>query len=173
MWTVPIPWAWRALVWGLLLVAAGVIGWLDGATHAGAEALRRDQLAAEAASRRVGQLQERARAVERKHAEALAEVSRTYQEKIDERDKQRAADLTALRAGALRLRDPGPASAGRSVAASAGAGPGGCNGRAAGDLSGAAAEFLLGLAADADAVADQLAACQRVVTEDRAAGGVP
>lgn len=171
MWTEPIPWAWRALVWGLLLVAAGVIGWLDGATHAGAEALRRDRVAAEVVSRRVGELQEQARAAERKHAEALAEVSRAYEEKIGERDRQRAADRAALLSGALRLRDPGPAPAGRGVAASAGAGSCRCDGRAAGELSGAAAEFLLGLAADADAVADQLAACQRVVTEDRAAGG--
>lgn len=171
MWTEPIPWAWRALVWGLLLVAAGVIGWLDGATHAGAEALRRDRVAAEVVSRRVGELQEQARAAERKHAEALAEVSRAYEEKIGERDRQRAADRAALLSGALRLRDPGPAPAGRGVAASAGAGSCRCDGRASGELSGAAAEFLLGLAADADAVADQLAACQRVVIEDRAAGG--
>ncbi|GLT20774.1 hypothetical protein GCM10007933_02260 [Zoogloea oryzae] len=173
VWTVPIPWAWRALVWGVLLIAAGVVGWLDGTTRAGSEALRRDQVAAEVVGRRVGELQEQARAAERKHAEALAEVSRDYQEKISERDRQRTADRAALLSGALRLRDPGPAPAGRSVAASAGAGSCGCDGPPSRELSGAAAGFLLDLAADADAVADQLAACQRVVTEDRAAGGVP
>ena len=33
MLTAVIPWPWRACCLGLLLASAGVIGWLDGASH--------------------------------------------------------------------------------------------------------------------------------------------
>ena len=167
MLTAVIPWPWRALAIVLLCAASGVIGWLDGAQHAGVEALAHERDAAQAVAERVQALQLQARAAEQRYALALADISTDYQRRLNDATQQRAADRAALRAGALRLRDPGGAADCRGAAAEAGAGSAGRDGRAPGDLSPAAAGFLLELASDADDVARQLAACQRVVEADR------
>lgn len=168
MLTAVIPWPWRALAIVLLCVASGVIGWLDGAQRAGTDALARELGTAQDVAERVQVLQLQARAAEQRHARALAEVSTDYQRRINEANQVRAADRAALRAGTLRLRDPdSPAAACGDPAAQAGAGAARRDGRASGELSAAAAGFLLELASDADDVAGQLAACQRVVIEDR------
>lgn len=167
MLTAVIPWPWRALAIVLLCAASGVIGWLDGAQHAGAAALARERDTAQAVAERVQVLQQQARAAEQRHAQALADVSTDYQRRINEANQVRAADRAALRAGTLRLRDPDGAADCRGAAAQAGAGTAGRDGRAPGELSPAATGFLLELASDADDVARQLAACQRVVIEDR------
>lgn len=101
----------------------------------------------------------------------LAAASTQYQEDKHNVEKQRDAAIAALRAGTLRLRDPGATptvavggSAVPNTAASAG-------GRAAGggaELSRASSEFLLGIAADADEIVQRLTACQAVVRADRA-----
>ena len=168
MLTAVIPWPWRALAIVLLCAASGVIGWLDGAQHAGTDALARELDTAQAVAERVQVLQLQARTAEQRHAQALADVSTDYQRRINEANHVRAADRAALRAGTLRLRDPDSTAAGcGDPAAQAGAGAAGRDGRAPGELSAAAAGFLLELASDADDVARQLAACQRVVEADR------
>lgn len=121
------------------------------------------------ANAKIVELQAAAREVERAKAAAVAAVSADYQRRLNDANKQRAADADAIRAGTLRLRDPGAAgvvsSGDRSADTAAPAG--GCDGRASGELSGAAAQFLFDLAADADQVAMQLQACQAVIIEDR------
>lgn len=168
MWTCVIPWPWRALAVCLLCIASGLVGWWDGATHEGVRALQRDNAALRETEQTVTRLQQAARETERRHAQAMADVSSDYQRRIDEAHQLRAADRVALRTGALRLRDPGtPGAGGGSAAGSPGAGSPGRDGGTAGELSRQAAEFLLELASDADDVARQLAACQRIVREDR------
>jgi prophage endopeptidase len=161
-----IPWPWRALVIVLLLVAAGVVGWMDGATSEGKKALAREGEAQRVSMQQALLAQEQVRVIERRHAQSLAAISTDYERKINEATQLRAADRAALRAGSLRLRDPGRP-VGDGSGAQFAAGTGRCDGRAPGELSTEAAEFLLGLASDADDVAEQLAACQRVVTADR------
>ncbi len=121
------------------------------------------------ANAKIVELQAAAREVELAKASAVAAVSADYQRRLNDANKQRAADADAIRAGTLRLRDPGATSIGTGGdrAAETPAPAGGCDGRASGELSGAAAQFLFDLAADADQVAMQLQACQAVIIEDR------
>ena len=104
------------------------------------------------------------------HAAALADVSTNFQKELSNANKQRAADIAAVRAGALRLRVQYPASiyAIGDRPAETGPGAGGCDGPKGAELPESIVADLLGLAADADDVTRQLTACQRVIIEDRA-----
>ena len=95
MLTAVIPWPWRALAIVLLCAPSGVIGWLDGTQHAGADALARERDTAQAVAERVQVLQQQARAAEQRHAQALADVSTDYQRRINEANQVRAADRAA------------------------------------------------------------------------------
>lgn len=97
-----------------------------------------------------------------------AAISSSYEEKLQNAEQTHQADLAAIRAGALRLRDPAsPVQACPAPGAPASPSTGGRDGAAAGYLSTEAADFLLSLADDADRTAQQLAACQAIVTADR------
>lgn len=167
MLTALIPWPWRALAVVLLCLAAGVIGWMDGARHEGAKAVARERDAAQAVAARVQALQTQVRETEERHAQALANVSADYQQRMNNAIQVRAADHAALHSGALRLHDPAGSASCGSAAPEIAAGSSGRDDRTPGELSGSAAEFLLDFAHDADDVARQLAACQRIVIEDR------
>ncbi|QMV32331.1 hypothetical protein T2_00014 [Ralstonia phage Elie] len=108
----------------------------------------------------------------------LAAASTQYQEALRNVETKHTAALAALRAGTLRLRDPG-AGAGQDGSGAVpnpatgasrrdGSAPGELSGPSSGVLSGNASEFILGLAAEADEVAERLGACQAVVQADRA-----
>lgn len=121
-------------------------------------------------------LSDAARAADQKHAADMAALAADYERKLSDANKQRAADIAAVRAGAIRLRDPGatmPACPGATAQASpaAGRGDGAAPGQLppapAGLLSGQTSEWLIDFAADADDVARQLAACQQVIARDR------
>lgn len=73
---------------------------------------------------------------------------------------------TQLRAGTARLSVP---VVGSCRLPATGTGAGGSDGAARAELSAQAADDLVALAADADAVARQLGACQAVVVSDLAA----
>lgn len=169
---IPNPWTLLALVlaWGASLAGVGWWQRHDGAAAERAVWLLRDNEAARAAGQRIKALEEGVRRAEQAHAQALAAISTDYERKLNDANKQRAADAAAVRAGTLRLRDPdapGLRACGGvapAIAAAAGRGDGG----AAGELSSAAVGFLLDFANDADDTARQLQACQRVVSEDRA-----
>lgn len=121
------------------------------------------------AGRQIQQAQDTARKAEQLSASRLVSVSEEFQRKLSNAKRTQDADVAAVRAGTLRLRDPGTVTlcAGADRAAEAGSGSGRCDGRAAGEFSDATAEFLLELTANADQVAEQLAACQKIVRADR------
>lgn len=100
----------------------------------------------------------------------LAAASTQYQEALRNVETKHTAALAALRAGTLRLRDPGAATGqdGNGAVPNAATGAGRRDGGTSGELSGPSSEFLLGLAAEADEVAERLGACQAVVQADRA-----
>lgn len=142
--------------------------------HAGRVAERAEWQAREseqlrAANAKIVALQAAARDAEQAKADAVAVVSATYQRRLNDANKQRAADAAAIGAGTLRLRDPGALGLrpGGNRATETTATAGGCAGRAAGELSGEATQFLFDLAADADQIALQLQACQSIVRADR------
>lgn len=106
---------------------------------------------------------------ERQHAAALASISTSYQEKLNNEKAQTARLRADLRSGTVRLRLPDPkGSTGIKHPAEPSTSAGRCNGSEGGELPPATAEFLYTLAADADEITEQLAACQAVVQADRA-----
>lgn len=167
------PYAILALLvaWGLSLAGVGWWQRSDGETVERSAWQGRDNTELVAANGKIKTLEEDARKAEQDKAAALTAISTDYERKLSDANKQRAADAAAVRAGSLRLRDPSAPGlhACGGLAAETAAGTGQRDGGAAGDLSAAASGFLLDLANEADDVARQLAACQRVVIEDRAA----
>ena len=143
--------------------------------HAGATAenakweQRYAQETAQAAAT-INKLQTEARTKEAAYEAGMVALAGNYQKELKNEQDQSAADLAAVRAGALSLRDPfatgtlsaGPSSAG-TITASAGSGHGapGC------ELSQPTAEFLVGEADRADGIVRQLDACQAIVVQDR------
>lgn len=133
---------------------------------------QRDNAALQAANLEILRLTADVRTKEEAAAVKVAAIAaQLAKEKIDGQ-AQRARDVADIRAGLIKLRDPGadPAGAlacdpraGTETAAGAARG----DGRAPGGLSGASAEFLLGIADDADVLAHQLAAAQAVIRQDR------
>lgn len=131
----------------------------------------RDADAAREAAVRIHTLQSQARAAEQAAAQRLAAVSTDYQRRLANAATENERMRRALAAGDLRLRfpraEPGPADGARGGTAETGTAAAGCNGPEAGELPRAVALDLWQLAADADAVAEQLAACQAVIRADR------
>lgn len=107
------------------------------------------------------------RQAEAKHANALASIATTYETRLSDAKAVHDRDVAAVRAGALRLRDPFAKCPLGSAAAPAGAGSSLGDGPAGAELSGAVTEFLLGEASRANAIVEQLTTCQQVVIEDR------
>ncbi|MGO4302283.1 hypothetical protein [Cupriavidus sp. RAF12] len=108
------------------------------------------------------------RAAEQLSAYQLAQsVARLTKEKQDEVD-QRDALIAQLRAGTLRMRDPGPKSVqAGGTGAQAGAGQFGDDGAGGAELSVPAGEFLLAEAARANGIVRKLTRCQGDLTELR------
>ncbi len=168
------PYAYGAAVaaWIGSLVAVGWWQRTDGATAERDAWLTRENAALVRAAEEIDRLHAAARRAERATGEAIAAISANYQQELRHAEDQRNRDRAAVRAGTLRLRDPAAPALRACVGAAAepAAGAGERDGRAPGELSDAAAEFLLDLALDADDTARQLAACQRVIAEDRRMG---
>lgn len=169
---IPNPWLILALLLAWLASLAGVGVWQrhDGEAAERAAWIQRYNAQLTAANAQIKSLEEGARQAEQAHAQALSVLSTDYERKLSDANKQRALDHAAATAGTLRLRDPAAPGlrACGGIAPQIAAGAGGGDGRAPGELSPAAVGFLLDFANDADDIARQLAACQQVVSEDRA-----
>lgn len=149
----------------LALLGAGYWWGDDAATN-------RDQAQAldaeRTASKKLAEANARVRATEQKSAQDLAAISATYQKGLSDVVSTHKDLVARIRSGAVRLSVPARANpAGAAVASAAGAS--GRDGETRCQLSDTAAEFLTGLASEADGVAQQLTACQAIVTADRAA----
>ncbi len=171
------PWVIVALGIAWLASLAGV-GWWQRHDGAAAEKVvwqERTNTELASANAEILRLENQARAQEAKHAAVMATISKRNLEEKQRVETQHQADVAAVRAGTLVLRDPGAAT-GEACAGAAsppGTAAGGRDGGAGGQLSGAAAEFLLTEASRADVVARQLAAAQAVIVEDRRLCGAP
>ena len=160
------------LLIGWIASLAAVGWWQNDAGHVAERTAwqKRENTELSAANKKIRSMQDSARRNEQLHAAALADVSTNYQKELSNANKQRAADIAAVRAGALRLRVQYPASiyAIGDRPAETGPGAGGCDGPKGAELPESIVADLLGLAADADDITRQLTACQRVIIEDRA-----
>lgn len=161
---------------GLSHMGAGYAGWKIRDNSARAEAQRATEQRlkeVEQLNKSIIELQAKARQEEAQHAQQLAAVSRTYQEKLQNVRQDNDRFIAGVRAGTIRLRLPEPRKTlPGSPAAKAVPGPGGCDGKAAGELPDAVAEFLWREASRADEITEQLAACQAIVIEDRRLSGM-
>lgn len=105
---------------------------------------------------------------ERKWAEASAKADKDYQKRIADRETQHLADLAAIDARTIILRDPGnSAQACGDSASKTATSTGSGNGNQGSQFSPEATRFLLSEASRADAVVEQLTACQAIIIEDR------
>jgi prophage endopeptidase len=109
------------------------------------------------------------RAKEAEHAEKLASFSQTYQEQLQNVRMEKDKFVAGVRAGTIRLRIPQPArpSSNNPALDQVNAGAGRCDASAESELPRDVAEFLYSEASRADAIVNQLQACQAIVIEDR------
>ena len=166
------------ILWAASLATVGIWQRHDGEASVTATWQARETKEQQAAAAQFKSLSDAARAAEQKYTNEMATLASNYERKLSDANKQRISDLAALRAGTLRLRDPGTshvstcpsstAQAGTSPGRSDGSTPSQLQATANGLLSTDASQFLINFAADADDVARQLAACQQVIEQDRA-----
>lgn len=142
-------------------------GYDRGKSETEAAYTQRDNQALRAALTRVQQLQAEVQAREQTHAAEIEGLRAQHLKETAHANRQHLADLAAVRAGTLKLRDPGPAAGAagcdRGAAAAAAGAAGGSDAAARGELSAEAAGFLLSLVHDADAVTRQLSSAQQVI----------
>ena len=168
-----------AVLWGAIVAWNSYTSGLDkqgydrGVAETAAVYEKRDNEKLLAATTRVHELEGQARAKENNHARALVAIgTKLSQEKANAKSESDriTADISAgrlvRRDGAFQARTRSPGGDGGPVGATP-TGTGGSDGGAACELSEAAQRSVLEIGADADKVAEQLAACQAVVTEDR------
>ena len=168
----PNPWVFLAFV--VALIAAGLGGEYDG-NKRGVNSERvawqaKDNKELTEANAKILQLENDARAKEQAHAADLAAISTNYEQELQHAENTRKADVAAARSGALRLRDPGATAQQTcgSATGQAATGPGGRDAQTGGELSPELTEFLFIEADRADAIVQQLGACQAVIVSDRA-----
>lgn len=165
------------MIYGYLVAAIVCVGaitgsYIKGRSDGGAivrsEYSARDLKAAQDYAAKKDALQEAYRAQEARWQEKFVSASRTYQKGLANAHTQRLADIAAIDAGTLRLRDPGTDNqACGSPAPVAASGSSGHHGSEGAYLSSKAAQFLLGLTAEADSIVNQLTACQQVLRDER------
>ena len=166
------------LIAGIAFLAAlaGLYGLIDhrgytrGAAEVTAAVEARDNKALAEANKRIQALQEAARAQEQAKAAQVVAISTHYQKEISDAKVRNALLDADVRAGRLRLRDPGAASTAvcdRGQTSETAASPGRSDGPTGGQLSAASSGFLLALTGEADDVTRQLGACQSLIRADR------
>lgn len=107
------------------------------------------------------------------HAADMAALDRKFTKEMQDAKRQADADVAAVRAGDIRVRDKFACPARGSAASASGAGtaagrtPGMGDAAPAGGLQAADVELVLRIGAEADEVTLQLQACQEIVRKDR------
>ena len=113
--------------------------------------------------------------IEQDHAKRVADIAVQHAKEAENARRKHAAMVDGLRTGAIQLRGVDtrcPAEPGQGGSAQTGSPAGGSNDSAGGVIFGPLdAAFLVDLAAEADAVAGQLTACQAVIRADRGQDG--
>jgi prophage endopeptidase len=166
MFGVPNPWV---ILGGVVIVVSLTAGAYFYGNHVGSVTTTvawqaREAKAASRSAEVLQAAQDRAIAAERDNAKKLAEASASYQEKLKEKDREKAAAVASTRR--LFVGTVGPQGCGNPLP-STGAGAPGRDGETRSELSKPAAEFLIGEASRADKIVEQLTACQAIVAEDR------
>jgi hypothetical protein len=156
-----------------ILSLMGVGKWQNTAGHVAerAEWQGKEMKELASANAEILRLDKAYRESEKDKATALSVISTVYEGKLNDAAKQKDRDVAAARAVApqyqLRYATTSGACADRSIAPTSTPAPLGRDGPATAQLPGEIAANLFALADDADALVDQLTACQAVVMADR------
>jgi hypothetical protein len=126
-----------------------------------------------AANARIMELTGIARLVESKNAEALNEISKDYQEKLNHVSVEKEKFIASVRNGTIKLRIPSNSKASGSSASTVTTSTSGCDGETTAELPTEVSEFLYGEATRADEITEQLNACQEIIIKDRETLNVP
>ena len=130
----------------------------------------RDNVALVAANKLITDLNEKIRSQEKDHSNRVAKIDEEKTKEVKDVKAKADRDVARIRAGALKLRDPGRTeqrcpdgggSSGGTTVAASGVG----DGKAGAELSREAAAFLRGEAGRADAVVVQLTTAQALLGE--------
>lgn len=165
------PWILLGLVLAWIGSVAGV-GWWQNDAGSTAERViwqEREMKALAKSNKAIQEANDAARETEREHATAMDGIAKDYERRLKDAKDQKDRDVAAAYSGAIGLRIPRalPGAAGTGEAAHAASSPGQCDVGAQAELPREAAANLLAIANDADAVTDQLAACQAIILQDR------
>lgn len=118
-----------------------------------------------AAAKKVAAANARVLATERKSAESVAAISQAYQDKLQEKDREKDRAIASARANGLFVTTKRPR-CGNTVPAT-GPGTGGRDGETRSELSDEASEFFIAEAVRADKIVEQLKAAQEIIVADR------
>lgn len=108
-----------------------------------------------------------AREAEQAHAQDIAQIDKTYTEKLRHVQQKNKADLAALRSGALQLHNRFICPNAGGVVSETGTGTSMGDGTGRGGLRTEDAEFLVSESDRADEIVIRLQACQQLLSADR------
>ncbi|MCZ4065623.1 lysis protein [Oxalobacter aliiformigenes] len=149
----------KTLIVAVCLITGFTAGWIGNGHRMEAEIAAIKTEAAEAKER----FERDARQAEHKHAQRIAEIDKTYTEKLkNERNRNRAV-VADLRRGAVQLRERFTCPDVSATGGTAGMG----DGTAGRGLRSEDAEFLVSESGRADRIVTQLQACQDIIRADR------
>lgn len=157
----PTTWLYAALALVLVGGSSYLYGRGDGREIERVEWQATEMLAKDYALKEQDKSAAAAREQEQAYAAAQIAASQKYQQEIKNVATQKDRVIADLRAGAIRLRDPGRQyPTGENVLPATAAAASGCDGAAGGELSQPLSEFLVAAFSEADAITHQLTACQ-------------
>lgn len=155
-------------VWAASLASVGF--WQNGVGHVEERVVwqEKDRTELRNANAEIERLNNEARSEEAAKAKQLNQIAVAYEKDKEYELKKRDSVIADLRAGSIRLRDPGAGvKAGSSETSGSESSTSKCDGGQGEELSRPLGEFLVSLAIEADSVVDQLHSCQCVVKSDR------
>lgn len=167
----PYVWLGGLLVVLLCLGSGYIYGRHDGvkitAAKYQAQQIESDRAAADALARS----EQNATNIEHASQAAQLAASQTYQKELAHVAQTKDHTIAALRAGHIRLRDPGTLySFGANPVSGTIASTGKCDGGQTGRLSDQLIEFFISESSRADAIVAQLSDCQAIIVSDHFAG---
>lgn len=165
----PMTWLYGAIALALVAGSGYLYGRNDGKKIERVEWQAREKKADDAAAVELKKVTDDATKKERASAAAVAVISGQFQQELKHERTKKDRIISDLRAGTVRLRDPGtrhPLSS--NPVPTTGTGPGRCDAGPGTDFSREASEFLVSEASRADEITRQLTACQKIVRKDRA-----
>lgn len=152
------------------VIALGIISTFMFGYHQGGASVRADWMAHEAdvnaqQAKAIADANERVRAIERKHALVIADITDNFQRQLKEKDDEKNTAIASMLANGLYVNAECP-TCGNATGGTSTCKPTGSREKRV-RLSNKDAEFLIRIASEADQVVEQLSACQAILKGER------